>query len=75
MDYRKLVTNLRGRLPGFKTNTAFHQKIKAIKGNPRFVFRRHIDPGDPKSLSREFYSQAAADVLAQQLKPVAPAGG
>jgi hypothetical protein len=68
LDYRKLVTSLKGRLPELKINAAFHKEIKALKGNTRFVFRRHIDPGDPKSQYREFYSHAALDVLAQKLK-------
>jgi hypothetical protein len=60
-EYRR-EAGLRCRLPGVKISAALHSKIKALKGNTRFAFRRHFDPGDLKSQYRELYSQAASQM-------------
>ncbi len=68
-DYAGFVKRVRSRLPNIKINNAFHDVVKALKGNQKMVFRRSLDPRNPKSKSyRDYYSDAAVDAIYTVLK-------
>ncbi len=69
--YHAFTARLRKRLPGLKLNKAFHDAMKPIKQNPRFVFRRRLDPRDPKcTVYKDFFSDAAVDAAVKVLEPL-----
>ena len=70
-DYTTFVKRIVARVPGIKQNKAFHKAVKALKSEERFVFRRRLDPRDPKCKScKEFFNDAAVDAAVKVLKPV-----
>lgn len=54
--YEDLCTRLKSRYRDFKVVQRFHNLRNAIQGNPKFVNRRYLDPGNPKSGKKDFYS-------------------
>jgi hypothetical protein len=59
-DYATFLKRVRERVPGLKVNEAFHQIVRPMKKEARFVFRRRLDPRDPKcTVVKDFFSQAA----------------
>lgn len=70
-DYATFVKRIIAKLPDIKQNKAFHRAVKQIKSEERFVFRRRLDPRDPKCKScKEFFNDAAVDAAVKKLKPV-----
>ena len=67
LDYAALQKRIKARLPGVKFNDQFNAAMRALKGDPRFVHRRHLDPENLKSAKKEFFSEAAVDALARAL--------
>ena len=55
-DYAILGTRLRRRYSDFKENQDYHAIRKPLEKNPKLCNERHLDPGNPKSSVKKFYS-------------------
>lgn len=55
-DYNELTERLRGRYIDFKSNKKYHTIRKSLKNDSRYVRSRYLDPGNPRSLKKEFYN-------------------
>lgn len=56
MSYSELVTQLRKDIPNFKVNKDFHEnKKKIIEEFPDLVYKRKLDPNNPKSPQKNFF--------------------
>ena len=55
-DYGQLVKKLKAKYPGLKQNAAFHKLCKSLKADPGYVRSRYLDPGNPRSAKKDFYS-------------------
>jgi hypothetical protein len=55
-DYRRLTEECRKRYKGFKEDAMYHKKRKAAMGKPQFGTVRLLDPGNPKSSKKPFFS-------------------
>ena len=55
-DYAELLKRLSGRYSDFKANSDFHSTKKPLMSNERYVKSRFLDPGNPKSQKKDFYS-------------------
>ncbi len=58
LDYRTLTKNLCTRYKNFKSNQKYHKIRKQFIGDKRYCFTRHLDPDNPKSARKDFYSPA-----------------
>lgn len=56
-EYAELAQNLRERYVDFKANAKYHSIRKPLRTDPRYVKTRLLDPGNPKSLKKDFYSR------------------
>jgi hypothetical protein len=54
--YRQLVDHLKKRYADFKLNPKFNSIRKPLMTDPRYVRSRFLDPDNPKSGKKEFYS-------------------
>ncbi|AEJ61483.1 hypothetical protein Spith_1215 [Spirochaeta thermophila DSM 6578] len=57
-DYRELTEQCRRRYSNFKVDKEYHQLRKSLANNPQFAHIRRLDPQNPKSPKKTFYSQA-----------------
>ena len=57
-DYRELTEKCRRRYSNFKVDKEYHQLRKSLANNPQFAHIRRLDPQNPKSPKKTFYSQA-----------------
>lgn len=55
-DYNGLLDRLRPRYLDFKTNSKFHAIRRPLMADPRFVATRLLDPGNPRSVKKDFYN-------------------
>jgi len=55
-DYGELNRRLRERYVDFKQNKKYHSIRMPLKKDPRLVNTRLLDPGNPKSPKKDFYS-------------------
>lgn len=55
-DYNTLRQTLRSRYSDFKENNDFHRVRRPLLKNPSYVMSRYLDPGNPKSPRKDFYS-------------------
>lgn len=55
-DYQKLVDECRARYKDFKLDTKFHKTRKTAAMKPQFGKVRLLDPGNPKSPKKPFFS-------------------
>lgn len=55
-DYGILMTRLRNRYSDFKANQEYHAIRKPLEKNPKLCKKRYLDPGNPKSSAKKFYS-------------------
>lgn len=55
-DYSDLIQKMKERYTNFKLNQKFHDLRKAILGDEKFVKRRYLDPGNPRSSKKDFYN-------------------
>lgn len=53
-DYRELTRRLRNRYSDFKATQKYHNIRKPLMTDPRYVRRRYLDPGNPKSGKKDF---------------------
>ncbi len=57
-DYRQLTEQCRRRYTDFKADRKYHELRKSLVADPRFAHVRRLDPQNPKSPKKTFYSQA-----------------
>jgi hypothetical protein len=62
-DYKTLVNKCAARYCDFKLDAKFHGLRKPLLGDPRYSHSRYLDPSNPKSSRKDFYSAAILDVL------------
>ena len=65
-DYKTLGKKCSERYANFKQDKVFHNLRKPLVGDARYAHARFLDPGNPKSGRKEFYSPAIFDVLDKQ---------
>lgn len=58
LDYKTLTKNLYARYEDFKPNQKYHQLKKQFMKDKKFCFTRRLDPDNPKSSKKDFYSIA-----------------
>jgi len=56
LDYRALVKELSKRYSDFKTNSKFHKLRKELMKDKKLSRTRYLDPNNPKSSRKDFYS-------------------
>jgi len=62
-DYRALTEECRSRYKDFKADSKYHTLRKALVDNPQLAHVRRLDPQNPKSPEKVFYSQAILNEL------------
>jgi hypothetical protein len=60
-DYNDLTERLRHRYSDFKANNDYHSVRKPLLKDKRYVMSRYLDPDNPKSLKKDFYSPNILD--------------
>jgi hypothetical protein len=55
-DYQILTTRLRKRYSDFKANQDYHDIRAPLEKSPKLCKKRFLDPGNPKSSVKKFYS-------------------
>jgi hypothetical protein len=55
-DYKQLTEKLRARYSDFSQNQKYHDIRKMIQGDKRYVMARYLDPKNPRSSKKDFYS-------------------
>jgi hypothetical protein len=58
LGYFDLVKLLSNRYTDLKTNTRFHKIRKPLLANPKYCRSRYLDPKNPNSSRKDFYSHA-----------------
>lgn len=58
LSYGELTKRLCGRYRDFKQDTKYHSVRKKLQENPRFGHIRRLDPSNPKSNAKPFFSEA-----------------
>jgi hypothetical protein len=62
-DYRKLSVECAKRYTDFKVDKGFQNVRKPLMADKRYVHSRFLDPGNPKSGRKDFYSSAILEVF------------
>ena len=62
-DYNRLTHKLRDRYVDFIVNKKYHDIRKPLKADPQYVRVRFLDPGNPRSARKEYYSPNIIDVF------------
>jgi len=57
MSYKELTDELRKRYKDFKQNQKYHDLRRKLKLNRRLCYSRRLDPENPKSTTKDFYSK------------------
>lgn len=75
-DYKALVTKCASRYSDFKVDKKFHTLRKPLMADAKYGHSRYLDPSNPKSGRKDFYSPAILEVLDKQYtaKPTAGPG-
>jgi hypothetical protein len=55
-DYKELTERLKKRYIDFVENMKYHNLRKKLAAEPQFRKTRYLDPGNPKSMYKDFYS-------------------
>lgn len=63
LQYADVSAECKKRIPGFKRNRIFNDKIKALKSNPQYAFERRLNPKSMGSSKVTLYSEAAVDEI------------
>jgi hypothetical protein len=58
LDYQRLVRILNSRYTDFKTNKKFYDLKKQLIKDAKYCRSRYLDPANPKSSKKDFYSPA-----------------
>jgi hypothetical protein len=62
-DYKALGDKCTERYSDFKRDKKFHALRKPLNGDSRYVHSRFLDPANPKSGRKDFYSPSILDVM------------
>ena len=62
-DYKTLTGKCKQRYQDFKENNQYHEIRKKFKDDPRFASTRFLDPGNPKSQKKTFFTSAILNEL------------
>jgi hypothetical protein len=62
-DYKALAERCAARYGDFKRDSKFHGLRKPLVNDARYAHSRFLDPGNPKSGRKDFYSPAILDVF------------
>ena len=63
--YQQLTDRLRDRYSDFLIKDDYHRIRKAVEDDPQYCWTRRLDPKNPKSLVKRFYSQAIIGLFDQ----------
>ena len=63
LQYADVSAKCRKRIPDFKQNRKFNDKMKTLKSNPKYAFVRHLNPKNTGSSKVTLYSEAAVDEI------------
>ena len=55
-EYKTLTDKLKNRYVNFKCNAEYHQVRKRLEKKAKYCRERQLDPGNPNSLTKKFYS-------------------
>jgi hypothetical protein len=55
-SYHELIRQLHRRYAAFGATRTFHTIKKPLMADPAYVTTRYLDPGNPKSGRKDFYS-------------------
>lgn len=67
-DYWELTERCRDRFVGFKVDKSYHAIRKSLESDARYGHVRRLDPANPKSPKKAFYSSAILEKLDTQYK-------
>ena len=62
-DYEELTRKLSARYSDFKRNKKYHAARIPIRSNPKYVNTRMLDPRNPRSSKKDFYSSNVFEVF------------
>lgn len=62
-DYRALTQRCAARYRDFKIDAKYHGLRKPLAGDAKYVHSRFLDPANPKSGRKDFYSPAVLELL------------
>ncbi|MDC0284674.1 hypothetical protein OAK85_04900, partial [Mariniblastus sp.] len=62
-DYNSLTTEMAERYSDFKANQLYHAIRKPLLADAKFAVRRFLDPGNPRSQTKDYYSPSVFDVF------------
>lgn len=68
IDYHSLKEELKKRKTGIKFDKKFHTIHATVKANKELSLQRLLDPRNPQSIKKQFYSQQAIDFILEKLK-------
>ena len=63
LDYQELTARMRERYVNFKVNPKYHELRKKLVDDKKYCFKRHLDPNNPSSTSRVFFSPGIFNFL------------
>jgi hypothetical protein len=58
LTYQQVMDRSRERYVDFKANAQFNSMMNAAKADPKFSMKRELDPGNPKTSKKYFFSNA-----------------
>lgn len=62
-DYKELCARLAKRYTNFKQDKKFHSLRKPLLADDRYAKSRYLDPGNPKSPKKDYYSSSVMTVM------------
>ena len=68
-DYAQLTAKLRKRYTDFKATRKYHDIRKPLMHDARFCMSRFLDPGNPRSAKKDFFSPAILEELDRHYTP------
>jgi hypothetical protein len=64
-DYSELTKRLSKRYIDFKANKKYHSVRKPLMSDLRYVNRRYLDPGNPRSAAKDWYNSNVLQIFDQ----------
>lgn len=69
-DYKTVVKECKKRYSNYKQGKTFNSAMKEVKQAPQLCYKRFLDPDNPKSSKKEFYSTSVWSVLDKYFQKV-----
>lgn len=69
LDYEALKQRLKNRRRALVLNKKFHEIHRKVKENKELCLVRLLDPRNPKSAKKQFYTEQAVDFILEQIDP------